>query len=107
MLSSSYKQLEQRFARLGCLRDAQGILHWDRSVMMPAGGAGGAACEMAWREARAKADYAMVLPFLEEVLRLAIEAGKAKAARFGTSAYDALLDQFEPAGRAPDIDLFF
>jgi carboxypeptidase Taq len=39
MLSSSYKQLEQRFARLGRLRDAQGILHWDRSVIMPAGGA--------------------------------------------------------------------
>ena len=173
MLPSSYKQLEQRFARLGRLRDAQGILHWDRSVMMPAGGAenraeqlatldvichelitdprvgelldaaGGeslgdweranvremrrdwihatavdtalveaqsrasSACEMAWREARPKADYAMVLPFLEEVLRLAIEAGKAKAARFGTSAYDALLDEFEPAARAADIDPVF
>jgi len=173
MLSSSYKQLEQRFARLGRLRDAQGILHWDRSVMMPAGGAesraeqlatldvichelitdpkigelldaaegeslgdweranvremrrdwihatavdtalveaksrASSACEMAWREARPKADYAMVLPFLEEVLRLTIEAGKAKAARFGISAYDALLDQFEPAARAADIDPVF
>ena len=65
------------------------------------------ACEMAWREARPRADYAMVLPFLEEVLRLTIEAGKAKAARFGTSAYDALLDQFEPAARAADIDPVF
>ena len=173
MSSSSYKQLEQRFARLGRLRDAQGILHWDRSVMMPAGGAesraeqlatldvichelitdpkvgelldaaGGesladweranvremrrdwihatavgtalieaksracSACEMAWREARPKADYAMVLPYLEEVLRLTIEAGKAKAARFGTSAYDALLDEFEPAARSADIDPVF
>jgi len=173
MLPSSYKQLEQRFARLGRLRDAQGILHWDRSVMMPAGGAASraeqlatldvichelitdpgvgellaaaegeslsdweranvremrrdwihatavdtalieaksracSACEMAWREARPKADFAMVLPFLEEVLRLTIEAGKAKAARFGTSAYDALLDQFEPAARAADIDPVF
>jgi carboxypeptidase Taq len=173
MLSSSYKQLEQRFARLGRLRDALGILHWDRSVMMPAGGADGraeqlatldvichelitdpgvgdllaaaegeslgdweranvremrrdwihatavdtalveaksracSACEMAWREARPKADFAMVLPFLEEVLRLTVEAGKAKAAIFGTSAYDALLDQFEPAARAADIDLVF
>ncbi len=37
---------------------------------------------MAWREARAKADYATVLPYLEQVLRLTIEAGKAKAAWF-------------------------
>jgi carboxypeptidase Taq len=173
MLSSSYKQLEQRFARLGRLRDAQGILHWDRAVMMPAGAAESraeqiatlevichelitdprigelldaaegeslgdweranvremrrdwthttavdaalveaksracSACEMVWREARPKADYAMVLPYLEEVLRLTVETGKAKAARFGTSAYDALLDQFEPAGRAADIDPVF
>jgi carboxypeptidase Taq len=172
-LSSPYKQLEQRFTRLGRVRDAQGILHWDRSVMMPAGGAesraeqlatldvichelitdptvgelldaadgeslgdweranvremrrvwihatavdtalidaisrAGSACEMAWREARPRADYAMVLPYLEEVLRLTIEAGNAKAARFGTSAYDALLDQFEPAARTADIDPVF
>ncbi|MBK5103064.1 MAG: carboxypeptidase M32, partial [Burkholderiales bacterium] len=172
-MPSPYKQLEQRFARLGRLRDAQGILHWDRSVIMPAGGADGrseqlatldvichelvtdpeiddllaaaesetladweranvremrrgwihatavdsalveaksracSACEMAWREARPKADYAAVLPFLEEVLRLTMEAGKAKAARFGTSAYDALLDEFEPAARAADIDPVF
>jgi carboxypeptidase Taq len=173
MPSSSYKQLEQRFARLGRLHDAQGILHWDRSVMMPTGGAESraeqiatldvichelitdprigdlldaaedeslgdweranvremrrdwthatavdaalveaksracSACEMAWREARPKADYALVLPYLEEVLRLTVETGKAKAARFGTSAYDALLDQYEPAGRAADIDPVF
>ena len=39
MLSSSYKQLEQRFARLGRLEDVQGILNWDRAVIMPAGAA--------------------------------------------------------------------
>ena len=173
MLSSPYTQLEQRFARLARLRDAQGILHWDRSVMMPAGGAQGraeqlatmdvichelitdpeigellgaaedeplgdweranvremrrnwihatavdaalieamsrasSACEMAWREARPKADYATVLPYLDKVLRLAVEAGKAKAARFGTSVYDALLDQFEPGARTAEIDPVF
>lgn len=173
MSASAYKQLEQRFARLGRLRDAQGILHWDRSVMMPAGGAEGraeqlatldvichelittpglgdllaaaegetlgdweranvremrrdwvhagavdaalvearsracSACEMAWREARPQADYARVLPFLEEVLRLTIEVGKAKAARFGCSAYDALLDEFEPGARVADVDPVF
>jgi carboxypeptidase Taq len=173
MSAPAYKQLEQRFARLGRLRDAQGILHWDRSVMMPAGAAEGragqlatldvichelitapevgdlltaaegealgdweranvremrrdwihasavdtalvearsracSACEMAWREARPQADYPRVLPFLEPVLRLTIEAGKAKAARFGSSVYDALLDEYEPGARAADIDPVF
>ena len=50
MTSSPYKQLEQRFARLGRLRDAQGILHWDRSVMMPAGGAESRAEQLATLE---------------------------------------------------------
>ncbi|MGE0735330.1 MAG: carboxypeptidase M32 [Alphaproteobacteria bacterium] len=172
-MNAAYKQLERRFARLARVRDAQGILHWDRSVIMPAGGAESraeqiatldvichelitdpavgdliaaavgeplgdweranlremrrdwihatavdaalveaksracSACEMVWREARPKADFAMVLPHLDEVLRLTIEAGKAKAAKFGTSVYDALLDQFEPEGRAAHIDPVF
>ncbi len=65
------------------------------------------ACEMAWRQARPKADFAAVLPFLEEVLRLTVEAGQAKAERLGTGVYDALLDQFEPDGRAAEIDPVF
>lgn len=50
MLSSSYKQLEQRFVRLGRLRAAQCTLHWDRSVIMPAGGAESRAEELAMME---------------------------------------------------------
>ncbi|NQV56688.1 MAG: carboxypeptidase M32, partial [Rhodospirillales bacterium] len=36
---TAYEQLESRFARMGAIGDAQGILHWDASVMMPPGGA--------------------------------------------------------------------
>ena len=36
---SAYKDLETRFARLFVLRDAEGLLHWDRATMMPPGGA--------------------------------------------------------------------
>jgi carboxypeptidase Taq len=57
MSPSSYKQLEQRFARLGRLRDAQGILHWDRSVMMPAGGAAGRAEQLATLDWSARIDH--------------------------------------------------
>lgn len=65
------------------------------------------ACEMAWREARPKSDFKAVLPHLEEVLRLVREAGQAKAAALGVDLYDALLDRFEPDGRAADIDPIF
>ncbi len=35
---SAYKELETRFARLGALAEAEGVLHWDMSTMMPSGG---------------------------------------------------------------------
>ncbi|MCW5771908.1 MAG: carboxypeptidase M32 [Rhodospirillaceae bacterium] len=65
------------------------------------------ACEMVWREAKPKGDFAAVLPALAEVLRLTVEMGQAKATRLGTGLYDALLDQYEPQGRAADIDPIF
>jgi carboxypeptidase Taq len=67
----------------------------------------GSACEMVWREAKPKGDYAAVLPTLREVLRLTRELGQAKAKKLGTSVYDALLDQYEPDGRAAEIDPIF
>ncbi len=49
-----------------------------------------------WREARAKDDFAMFAPHLDEVLRLQIEIGEAKAQALGTTVYDALLDEHDP-----------
>ena len=65
------------------------------------------ACEMAWRTARPASDYAAVLPLLEEVAKLTVEAGQALAEALGVSPYDALLDGFEPGGRSADIDPAF
>jgi len=65
------------------------------------------ACEMAWREARKNADFKALLPTLGEVLTLIRRAGEAKAAALGTTLYDALLDEFEPGGRAARIDTLF
>jgi carboxypeptidase Taq len=65
------------------------------------------ACEMVWREARKNADFKSLLPTLSEVLNIARRVGEAKAAALGTSLYDALLDEFEPGGRAQRIDLLF
>lgn len=64
-------------------------------------------CEMIWRGARPKGDFAAVLPALSEVLKLSREAAAAKAEVFGCSAYDALLDQYEPGGSSDKIDDIF
>jgi carboxypeptidase Taq len=39
MTENAYTRLEARFRRLSALREAAGVLHWDMSAMMPAGGA--------------------------------------------------------------------
>jgi len=64
-------------------------------------------CETLWRQARPQADFALVLPALDEVLRLTREAAGAKAAALGLSPYDALLDEYEPGGRCARIDEIF
>lgn len=65
------------------------------------------ACEMRWRQARAEADFAGLLPYLSEVLKLQREIGKAKGERLGLSPYDALLNDYEPGGRSERIDALF
>jgi carboxypeptidase Taq len=67
----------------------------------------GAACEMAWRGARAASDFAAVRPQLEKLLALVRQEAAAKAAALSVSPYDGLLDGFEPGGRAADIDAVF
>jgi len=37
--AGAYASLEQRFRRLGALREAAGVLHWDMAAVMPVGGA--------------------------------------------------------------------
>ena len=173
--SSAYQALESRFRRLGALREAAGMLHWDMSTMMPAGGAEARTeqlaaldvtchelladrrmgdllsaadeeshgldpwrranlremrrawlhataleadlvealsraekrCEMIWREARPANDFKAVLPALETQVGLIRQGAAAKAEALGLSPYDALLDRFEPGGRAERIDAVF
>jgi carboxypeptidase Taq len=65
------------------------------------------ACEMRWRQARADADFAGLLPYLAEVLNLQRQIGTAKGERLGLSPYDALLNDYEPGGRSAAIDILF
>ena len=60
-------------------------------------------CEMTWREARAKADFAMLAPELTEVVRLVRERASVTGASLGLSPYDALLDAHQPDLRDDQI----
>lgn len=64
-------------------------------------------CEMTWRKARADNDFKAVAPKLRIVLDLTREAAQAKAEALGLTPYDALLDQYEPDGRAETVDGLF
>lgn len=174
MSETPYQSLEARFRRLGALREALAILHWDSATMMPEGAASAraeqtaelklvchelladaalpdlfagaetdrgldawqganlremrreflhanavpadlvgafskacSACEMEWRRARPANDFSGIRPSLQRVLDLAREVGAAKAAKLGTTPYEALLDQFEPGGSTAAIDRIF
>ena len=37
-MSDAYDRLKARFARIGAINEAAGMLHWDASAMMPPGG---------------------------------------------------------------------
>lgn len=63
--------------------------------------------ELAWRTARAANDFASLAPRLQGLLDLVRQVAAAKAAAFDLSPYDALLDEYEPGGRASRIDELF
>jgi carboxypeptidase Taq len=62
---------------------------------------------MAWRQARKTSDFAMLLPYLREVLDRQREIGLIKGEALGLSAYDALLDGYDPGMREARIDELF
>lgn len=85
---------------------------WTRATALPADLVEAASkatsvCEMAWRQARADSDFAGLLPYLAEVLRLQREIGRAKGERLSLRPYDALLNDYEPGGRSEAIDALF
>ncbi len=61
------------------------------------------ACEKVWREARRTADFALVRPYLAEVVGLVRQAAAALAPALGLSPYDALMDGFQRGIGAEDV----
>jgi carboxypeptidase Taq len=64
-------------------------------------------CEKVWRVARERADFSLVRPHLEEVLRLTREAGVALGEALGLTPYDALMDGFQQGVGAADVAPIF
>lgn len=65
------------------------------------------ACETVWRGARRDADFARLVPLLEEVVRVTRHVAEAKAGALGVSPYEALVDEYEPGARVAEIDGLF
>lgn len=171
MTNPAYDRLATRAVRLAALNEAQAILHWDASAMMPPGGAAArgeqlatlaglahgmmtapevaddlasaeaadgwpaanlallrrayrratalpsalveataranAACETIWREAKARADFALVRPALAEVVRLQRETAQAFAAATGLAPYDALMEGYQPGVTTAELEPVF
>src|SRR5207248_2248533 len=85
---------------------------WTREVCIPAelveaSSRAESRCEQAWRGLRPKSDWATFAPLLREVVSRKREVAAALSAKLGLGVYDALLDGFEPGGRAADITPVF
>lgn len=64
-------------------------------------------CEKIWREAKARADFALVRPALEEVVRLQRQTAAALSAALGMDPYDALMDGYQRGVTAADVEPVF
>ena len=72
MSETPYSRLENLFRRLGAIADAEAVLHWDQATMMPRGGAGARAVQVA--ELRAVGHAMLSAPETGDLLDAA-EAG--------------------------------
>src|SRR5438874_298921 len=63
---TAYRELEQRFRRLGAIEQAISVLHWDTAAIMPAGGAAARAEQLA--SLRLIAHQHLVAPEIEALL---------------------------------------
>lgn len=65
------------------------------------------ACEKVWREARRTDDFALVCPYLVEVVELVRETAALLAPALGLSPYDALMDGFQAGIGVADVEPVF
>ena len=62
---------------------------------------------MAWREARPNNDFNSLAPKLEALFELKREEATIKSEILGVTRYEAMLDQYDPGRREPQVDALF
>ena len=67
----------------------------------------GSKCEHAWRSYRADNNWNDFKPLLEDVIQLTIEESQQRSEAMNLSAYDALLNLYEPGQTSASIDQIF
>ena len=63
--------------------------------------------EKVWRDARAASDFALVRPYLAEIVRLTQESAALLSGALGLSPYDALMDGFQPGISTVEVTATF
>lgn len=77
------------------------------TALVEASALANSACEKIWREAKARADFALVRAALAEVVRLQREIAGALSAALGMDRYDALMDGYQRGVTAADVEPVF
>lgn len=67
----------------------------------------GSQAQEAWKDAREKNDFPGFAPWLEKMLDLSKQKAECYGVPEGGELYDALLDDYEPGGRAAEIEAVF
>jgi carboxypeptidase Taq len=66
-----------------------------------------AACELAWRQARAIGDFKAILVTWEPLISVIREVGAAKAEALGVTPYEALMDPYDPGRPLSQVNALF
>ena len=66
-----------------------------------------AKCEGVWEEARKESDFNIVLPYLDELVKLSKEESLILSEKLKCSPYEALINKFEPQSKEKDIKKIF
>ena len=85
---------------------------WESATVLPddlvkAQSLAGSKCEHAWRSQRTENDWNGFSKNLEEVVNLSQQEAQIRAEATGLSAYDAMLDLYEPGTNTENLDSLF
>ena len=64
-------------------------------------------CEMMWREARKESNFNIVKHQFKEVVSLARQVASARSSYFNVTAYDSMLDLYDPGRKSETVDVIF